>query len=116
MTPKRSSITRFPAVLGQNTECGGVIVVSELKGRWQGVIQKIYLDETNTTVQKLEMFNLNGSLTYAAELDRRKTLSGFSIPFRLRLFNTEQLVFALTVERCWVNIPVETAVFTLTPP
>jgi outer membrane biogenesis lipoprotein LolB len=88
----------------------------ELKGRWQGVTQKIYLDKTNTTVLKVEMFDLNGRLAYAAELDRRKTLSGFSIPFRLRLFNTEQLVFTLTVERCWVNITVETAVFTLTPP
>lgn len=88
----------------------------ELKGRWQVVAQKIYLDETNTTVLKVEMFDSNGRLEYAAELDRQKTRSGFSIPFRLRLFDAEQLVFTLSVERYWVNIPVGKTVFTLTPP
>ncbi len=87
-----------------------------LRGRWGGVAQKIYPDPTGTRVVKVETFNPGGGLAYRAQMIDWKTVSGFSLPFGLRLFKNEQAVFGLTVERYWLNVPVEPSLFTLLPP
>ncbi len=100
--------------LQPNRDGSGSFLV--LKRRWRGIAQKIFFDPAGKSVVHVEVFDSTGGLAYRAQLEDRKTVSGFSLPFRLRLFKNEQPVFGLAVDRYWINVPVKSSLFTLTPP
>ena len=86
-----------------------------LKKRWGDILEKIYLDETKNDVQKLEMFNSDGTLAYRVEFDRMRVTSGYRIPSRLLVSNDDGSDFHLDVDRYWVDPVVPGSVFILKP-
>jgi len=104
----------------------GYVIV--LKKRWGGVIEKIYLDEKKADVHQVEVYNLNG-LVYRASLYKnghknghknRQSVDGFMLPPShkkvIAITNGDGLALQIDVDKYWVNIPVSTAMFDLSPP
>lgn len=86
-----------------------------LKSGWGNTLERIYLDETKTSVHKIEMFDTFGSLSYQAEFGKIKEIGGHRIPFHLALSNDEDAGFQLRIDRYWVNVPVSFSKFKLNP-
>jgi len=90
--------------------------VLDLKARWRGIQQKIYLDESGSQVRQIDVFDRSGALKYRAEIENMRSVNGYQMPFRLKLSTGEGADFLLDVDRYWVNVELPTAVFTLAPP
>jgi hypothetical protein len=86
-----------------------------LKDKWGNVIEKVYLNPIND-VQKLEKFNSTGDLLYRVEFHGLRQISGYRIPFRLKVSNAEGQGFKLDLDRYWADARVSPAIFTLAPP
>ena len=97
----------------------GYVIV--LKKKWRGVIEKIYLDEKKADVRQVEIYNLNG-LVYRASLYKnglknRQSEDGVRrLPQSIIITNRDGLALQIDVDRFWVNVPVSTAMFALSPP
>ena len=87
-----------------------------LKKQWWGVRQKIYFDESKSQVRQIDLFDRSGSLKYRAELEKIRTVSGYQVPFRLKLSSDAGADFQLDIDRFWVNVELPPSVFILTPP
>ena len=92
----------------------GYILV--LKERWWGIRQKIYVDSSRSQVHQIDLFDRFGELMYRAEIENRQAISGYQVPFWLRITNNKGADFQLTVDRYWANINPPTAAFILAPP
>jgi hypothetical protein len=89
--------------------------VLQLEKRWWGLQQKIYLDETFTKVRRIEIFDLTGEFVYRAVFDRIENVDGYDVPHSLTLSNDGGDRVELEIVRYLTNIPVDPAVFVLTP-
>ena len=92
----------------------GYIIV--LKERWWGIRQKIYFDANRSHVHQIELFDRSGALLYRAEVENRQAISGYQVPFWLKITNNKGADFQLTVDRYWANINPPPAAFILAPP
>jgi hypothetical protein len=90
--------------------------VLELKNRWWGVLEKLYLDETKTRVRQIEFFNRLGSLEYRVNFEKMKTIDGFRVPFLWKISNDEGIDVQFKIDRFWANIEVSPDMFVLEPP
>jgi hypothetical protein len=45
-----------------------------------------------------------------------QSVTGYQVPFRLRLTNNEGADFQLDVDQYWANVELPASVFVLTPP
>jgi hypothetical protein len=87
--------------------CSDTVV---LKRQWLGVVEKLLLDETHAHVETVAMYRW-GQLQYRVELMERKVVNGRSIPFRLDFSNSDQQVFGIDVEKCWLDIQTTPEMF-----
>ena len=92
----------------------GYIIV--LKKRWRGVIEKIYLDEKKSAIQKVEVFKPDGSLKYRAEFKAMQYVKGYHVPLKLVISNDDGAGFALDIERYIADAAVSPSMFVLSPP
>lgn len=83
--------------------------------RWWGIIEKIYLDESSAKVQKIEAFDITGSLTYRAVFDGMQTVKGYRVPSKLVISNNDGAIFQLDIDRYWTDVSVSPSIFMLTP-
>jgi hypothetical protein len=90
--------------------------VLTLKKRWWGIQEKIYLDQNKSRVHQIEIFNQSGSLMYRAIFEKVQDVSGYQIPFRLKLTDDDGADFELDIDRYWANIAISPSTFVLTPP
>jgi hypothetical protein len=102
------------AGLKKNKFKKGYILV--LKKRWRGVIEKIYLDENKSDIQKVEIFKSDGSLKYRAVFERMKHIKGYHVPLKLVISNDDGTGFMLDIERYMADVTVSPSVFVLSPP
>jgi hypothetical protein len=92
----------------------GYVVV--LKERWRGIREKIYFDASRSQVHQLDVFDRSGRLMYRAKIENLQSISGYPVPFWLRITNNEGADFQLHVDRYWTNVDPPAAAFILTPP
>ena len=53
---------------------------------------------------------------YRAKIENLQSISGYPVPFWLRITNNEGADFQLHVDRYWTNVDPPAAAFILTPP
>ena len=87
-----------------------------LKKRWWGIRQKIYFDESGSQVRQIDIFDHSGALMYSAEFENIRSVTGYQVPFRLKLSTGEGADCLLEIDRYWVNVELPTSVFVLAPP
>ncbi|MBW2590523.1 MAG: hypothetical protein JRD71_07370, partial [Deltaproteobacteria bacterium] len=92
----------------------GYILV--LKKRWRGVIEKIYLDENKSDIQKVEIFKSDGSLKYRAVFKTMQHIKGYHVPLKLVISNDDGTGFMLDIERYMADAAVSSSMFVLSPP
>ena len=95
---------------------GGEGYVLELKKKWQGVVERIYLDRSKATVRMVELFDDSGFLIYRATFDGFKRYNGSEIPSRMVVSTESRRRFRLDISRYQTDIAVNEALFVLTPP
>ncbi len=92
----------------------GYILV--LKKKWRGVIEKIYLDENKSDIQKIEIFKSDGSLKYRAVFKTIQHIKGYHVPSKLVISNDDGAGFMLDIERYMADAAVSPSMFILSPP
>jgi hypothetical protein len=92
----------------------GYILV--LKKKWRGVIEKIYLDENKSDIQKVEIFKSDGSLKYRAAFKTMQYIKDYHVPLELVISNDAGNGFMLDIERYMADISVSPSMFVLSPP
>ena len=97
----------------KNESKQGYILV--LKNSRNEVFEKIYIDETRTNVQQIEMFNINGSLLYRAEFVGMQDINGYQVPLQLFFSGPDGDSLQLNVKRYWADVSVLPSTFVLTP-
>ena len=98
------------AFLKPDSSGNGYVIV--LKKRWRGVIEKIYLDKNKVNVRQVEVYNLNG-LVYRASLQSEDGVR--RLPQSIVITNRDGLALQIDVDKFWMNVPVSTAMFVLSP-
>lgn len=102
------------AGLIKNKLIKGYILV--LKKKWRGVIEKIYLDENKSDIQKVEIFKSDGSLKYRAVFKTMQHIKGYHVPSKLVISNDDSAGFMLDIERYMADPAVSPSMFILSPP
>ena len=92
----------------------GFILV--LKEKWRGIRQKIFYDEYQSRVYRIDVFQRSGALMYRAEIDHIQSIGEFEVPFQLKLSTDNDDHFQLDIDRYWVNVELPPSAFVLTPP
>ncbi len=85
------------------------------KKRWQGIVEKIYVDETKTKVEKIEFYNPSSTLLYRAVFEKMNRIHGYDLPSRLVL-SSDETILILDIDRLWVDVPVSPSMFVLIDP
>lgn len=88
--------------------------VLNLKKGCFGKIEKIYIDKDQNNVQKVELFNLFGSLIYRAEFSKVQTINGYRIPFDIIISNNDGNRLHIQIDKYWTDVTVPLETFTLT--
>lgn len=96
------------------TESSGETILEVNEG-WLGPTSKIYIDESGASFYKLERFDVFGNLLYRVEFSAYQVIDNHKIPHKIRLANGDGIGLTLSIDRFWVNIPVEKSAFTLVP-
>jgi len=78
-------------------------------------IEKIYLDQSQMRVQRIEMFTLKGQLAYRVDFKGETEVEDFRIPARLVFNNDDGSGFQLDIDKFWPNAPVSSDMFVITP-
>jgi hypothetical protein len=86
-----------------------------LKKRWRWVVEKIYLDESLSVVNKVEAYDWSG-LLYCAVLEKTRNVNDHAIPFKIVISDDSQQGFSITTDRCWSDITVLPSMFAIDPP
>ena len=102
------------AILERSDTGEGYVLV--LKRRWWGVIEKIFLDETKSTVYRSEFYNRAGSLVYLVRFGEMKTIGEYRVPRSLGITNGDDIDLQLVVSRYWADVDVSASMFVLKPP
>ena len=101
------------AYLKTSPSNGELVLVLE---KWWTVVQKVYLDETDFTVQRFEIFHRNGTLLYEGEITETQMIQGYRVPFHVRMRNANGIILQLYIERFMADVPIDPEMFILEPP
>lgn len=93
----------------------GQAMALTLETQARKVGQRVYFDQKGA-LDRLEMFDPAGGLSYAVEFGDRRKVEGFDIPHRLEVSNNQGAGFRLTMDRYWINGVVDPLIFVLQPP
>ena len=94
----------------------GIGVVLALKRRWGGIVEKIFMDDTGSTVRKIEIFTIGGTLAYSVIFQGYRTVQGFHIPLKLMISDAEAVTFDLDIQKFNPDIKFADSAFVLEPP
>lgn len=86
-----------------------------LKRRFRGTVARLFLDTTNGALSGFELLDVHGKRRYLAQMKKRRTTKGFSLPYQLRL-ESSQGRLALEMDRLYPNAPVNASLFHIPPP
>jgi len=100
-------------IVKDSSGTGRVLVLNR---EWTGVCEKLYLDEKNTKIYKIEVFDLTGGLNYRAVFDGGIEIESMEVPSKLTLTDDNGVSVSLRIDRYLKNIPVSSSAFILEPP
>jgi hypothetical protein len=86
-----------------------------LKEKWWGIRQKIFYDENQSRVYRIDVFQRSGALLYRADIERIQRVAGYEVPLQLKLSTADGNDMQLDIDRCWVNTELPPSAFVLTP-
>ena len=92
----------------------GYILV--LKKRWRGVIEKIYLDENKSDIQKIEIFKSDGSVKYRAVFKTMQHIKDYHVPLKLVISNDAGAGLILDIKRYIADAAISPSMFVLSSP
>jgi hypothetical protein len=98
----------------ENTDEDSYILI--LKKKRRSPVEKIYLDKNTKTVRAVEMFTVNGSLIYRAEIFGIHNEMEYQLPSRIIISDDNDEGFQLDIEKYWANVSVSPSLFMLSPP
>ena len=84
------------------------------KKKWLWVVEKIYLDESLSVVNKVEAYNWRGML-YRAVLAQTRNINNHAIPFNIVISTDSKEGFSIAADRCWTDITVLPEMFSIDP-
>ena len=84
--------------------------------KWWTVVQKIYIDKDDHSVQRFEVYRRNGTLLYRGEITETQMIQEYRVPYRVQMSNDNGIVFQLHIERYIPDVPVVPEMFNLKPP
>ncbi|MDP2644598.1 MAG: DUF4292 domain-containing protein [Desulfobacterales bacterium] len=87
-----------------------------LKKRWWGGSEKIYFDKNQKDVSRFEVYDPEDKLMYRVVFEGVRNVQGFQLPGRLVIADEKEILFQLDMDRYWINVPVSSSLFVLTPP
>lgn len=102
------------AVVEKNGSKSGYVLT--LKNRWGTTCERVYLNQNKTDVNRVEMFDLNGTLLYRVEFCGMQTIKSYQVPSCVVFWNEEDRGFQLDIDRYWVDVAVPSSAFVLAPP
>lgn len=76
-------------------------------------VQKIYIDADHRRLLGWDLFGADGSVCLRVRIAADQTVETFQLPRCLTISGRQNHRLELTVDRHWVNIPLETGVFSL---
>ncbi|MBF0118740.1 MAG: DUF4292 domain-containing protein [Desulfobacterales bacterium] len=86
-----------------------------LKGLLGNIIEKIYFSKDMQNVEKVEVFDLTGSLLYEALFDYNNDEAGFLIPKKIVFSNKKDTSVDFQIEKHWTNVYVSPLKFIIDP-
>lgn len=86
-----------------------------LRNRWGRIIQKIHFEVDSFQAIRVEWFDGDGDPAATVLMTDFRDIDEYRMPFRL-ILNYRDIRFAVTVDRCWTDIPVPDDAFVLTRP
>ncbi len=92
--------------------CGNYVV---LKKKWQGVVEKLVLNERRDRVVGLEMYHW-GRIAYRVTLKDFQIVNGREIPFRLIFSDADHTGFSIDVEKTWTGVEIPMDMFVIESP
>ncbi len=99
--------------LAKNEQKDGWVLI--LKKRWSGVCEKIYLDENQAKIYKVEIFSSRGVLKYRAVFEGSIFIDNFEIPKTITITDNKNTLFNLRIDTYVANIEAQENVYILMP-
>jgi len=90
--------------------------VLELEKKWQGAVQKIYLDPSKALVQEMELFDDSGFLIYRTSFGGFNQFDQYGVPSRVAVSTAGGRRFQLDISRYQTGIALNEGLFVLSPP
>ena len=83
-----------------------------LKTDQRNTAEKIFLNENNIIVQKIEIFNSKGSVSYSAEFKQINNFENCNIPKQIKIIS-DNVELNLIIDRFWTDVDISPSLFTL---
>jgi outer membrane lipoprotein-sorting protein len=87
--------------------------ILNLYERWGRLVEKVWLDDAATTVEKVEVFDKWGNLHYRIAFSDFHQTESFLLPYRIAISDPERLVCSLMVEQFWTNVSIPDGAYTI---
>ncbi|MBF0225526.1 MAG: hypothetical protein HQK76_08740 [Desulfobacterales bacterium] len=88
--------------------------VLTLKKKWKGIVQKIYLDETKSNLNKIEYFT-NKKILYSVIFKKMENQDGYIVPTKVFILS-DSGELEIEIYKLYINISIDESIFTLKPP
>lgn len=85
-----------------------------LKKKNGALSERILVDRHKNTIRMIEKYD-SDKLVYRVNLDKIRTVGGFEVPHRIRVFDHENRGFELNIDTYWANVNIDPSKFNLIP-
>lgn len=83
-----------------------------LKKNRHNISEKIFLNENNIIVQKIEVFNSKGGISYSAEFKQIDSFGNCNIPKQIKIVN-DNVEINLSIDKFWTDVDISPSLFIL---
>jgi outer membrane lipoprotein-sorting protein len=97
------------------SKSGGGWLISLYK-TWGRLVEKIWLKEDETTVERVEVLDGWGHLQYRIAFSQFLDVESFHLPHRIEIADSDGPLWSVMVERFWTNIAIPDGAYTLNLP
>lgn len=95
---------------GRPDTCDVILV---LKNRWNGVVARLQMDQTNNDAKSLRVLDFSGELKYQILWLQWKKVGRYRVPAKLVIESPAKQKLTLTMDRYWPNAKVPPSTFVL---
>ncbi len=87
--------------------------ILDLYEKWGRLVERVWLDDAATAVEKVEVFDKWGNLHYRIAFSDFHQTESFLLPYRIAISDPERLVCSLMVEQFWTNVSIPDRAYTI---